>query len=1023
VSAIARPLLALWTQDVFFFAALTLFNLFLARRTFGEGIWADNDSVCHYAYVRHLLEEFYPATGTFIGWTPKYDLGTPFLLYNTPPGLYVASALVAKLTGVGALGGLKGVVVAAFLSVPLLGAALAVTLEDEPKDLPKFVALALSLFSSELYGVEFYFKNGMLNPAVALPLALACLLFFRRAQRRAREPGVPGSLFWLACAAVAFAGVAFVHLLTTYMLALGLACFAFAEGARNLGRSVLQVGVVGMLGLGLVAFWLVPSLAFAAKQDAAFTWLRNPEGTFSSLLDGSIFSSYPVGFYPRFVTNSPVGVFVSLCTAFALVRLAFRRNAAIAACALTALVALLVALGPRPSYGLSLLPMYDRLLWYRFVTLLTVMALVVAAWGAWQLWGLRARCGGLAVVALVGGSLWAGLVMTRRAVAVETAAGYPEFVAEVDAVSDWLRAHGDRRGRVFSEFLGQNVVESASVNYPRHMIPVLSGFREAGGWVYENNEYAQEMLRLGPFWFDPFPMIELADRYDVQYIVAGSPNFVRALSRDPRWRLVLGKNHLSLFEAAGRAPAFAQAAGWDARLDDEGYTPGGGYTYTIGLAPRAGADRARELLVKTSWSPAWRARAGDREVAVQKTADGLLAVELPRDGSASRFTLTWDIGALRAKGSRASLAALVAIAVLMGLGWLRKLPVLVALPPAIAQGTGVGVAIGGLAVLALRARPIDEHVVGFGARGGLVTTFDTRRVHVGAFDDAEPHRLVRVLDGAWGPRIESEGSAVRALAHEDAPAAAITLSPAGRQRITVRGTLRGAGGGSADNRIALVIADPGTGAALCRFDAALGVEAQLPDACARGPAGDGPGVARHLRLETGGTSETERALVVSEIDVDARIVVVEAESMHNVLDDSGYDALYGYGPPDQFPSNGVSMLAGVRYGKPIALDRDVDLPEPAYDMWLLTRTVSARERHSRAHLLVQSDGRDVGDVEPCTRQGLPFWDDDTHLEWLPVGRVDGRATRRIRVTVYKAPASYDGLADLDALAFVPAAAP
>src|SRR6516165_6753499 len=133
-SEIARPLRALWNRNAVFFAALTLFNVFLARRTFGSGIWADNDSVCHYAYVRHLLEEFYPATGTFIGWTPKYDLGTPFLLYNTPPGLYVASALVAKLTGLSALGALKAVVVAAFLSVPLLGAGLASTLEDEPGD-------------------------------------------------------------------------------------------------------------------------------------------------------------------------------------------------------------------------------------------------------------------------------------------------------------------------------------------------------------------------------------------------------------------------------------------------------------------------------------------------------------------------------------------------------------------------------------------------------------------------------------------------------------------------------------------------------------------------------------------------------------------------------------------------------------------------------------------------------------------------------------------------------------------------
>ena len=73
----------LWTSERLFLVALTLFNVFLARRTFKGGIWADNDSVCHYAYVRHLLEDILPATGSFIGFTPKYDLGAPFLLYNT----------------------------------------------------------------------------------------------------------------------------------------------------------------------------------------------------------------------------------------------------------------------------------------------------------------------------------------------------------------------------------------------------------------------------------------------------------------------------------------------------------------------------------------------------------------------------------------------------------------------------------------------------------------------------------------------------------------------------------------------------------------------------------------------------------------------------------------------------------------------------------------------------------------------------------------------------------------------------
>jgi hypothetical protein len=324
-----------------------------------------------------------------------------------------------------------------------------------------------------------------------------------------------------------------------------------------------------------------------------------------------------------------------------------------------------------------------------------------------------------------------------------------------------------------------------------------------------------------------------------------------------------------------------------------------------------------------------------------------------------------------------------------------------------------------LATLALRGRAIDERVVGWGVRGGLATTFDTRRAHVGAFDDAEPHRLVHVLDGAWSARLEREGSALRELAREGIPAAAITLSPVGPQRITVRGSVTSGGRAGGDRPVTLVIADPTTGAALCRVDVTLGLPALLPDACTRGPAGEGPGVTRTLGFRTAEESEAKWALVVNEISVDAGIVVVEAESMHNALDDSGDDALYLYGEPDQFPSNGVSMVASARYGKPIALDRDVALPARAYEMWLLTRTVSPRLRDSRAHLLVEADGREIADIDPRTRKGFPFWDKDPHLEWLPVGRVDGQAMRRIRVTFHKAPTEYDGDADLDALAFVP----
>jgi hypothetical protein len=1011
LAPVLTTLQRLWKNDRAFFVALTIFNLYLARNTFRAGIWADNDSVCHYAYLRHLLEEFYPATGTFFGWTPKYDLGAPFLVYNTPPGLYVAAGIVATVAHVSALAALKTVTVVAYLAVPLLGAALARTFEEEPRDLPKFTALALSLFSSELLGLEFYFKNGMLNPALGVPLALATLLCLRHAQRAEGAT----ALRWVGLGALGFAATVFVHLLTTYMLVLTLGCFTFASGLRKFGRSAMQVATMAALGAGLVGFWLVPSLPFAAKEDGAYTWIRRPLDTLSNFLDGSLLSSYFVGFYPHFFTFSAVGLTASICAAFAVGCLAVRRNPAVAACAATALLALLVALGPRPSFGLWILPMYDRLLWYRFMTLASLMTLILAGWGAWRLWELRARLGPmfLAVVAFV--ALWSVNVVTGRAYKITTSVEGQTFVDDMDAIGGWLREHGKHPGRVYSEFLAENIVDSVSVNYPRHMMPVLSGFGEAGGWVYENDEAAQLLLKRGLFWYDPFPMIALAERYDVQYVVAGSPNFVKALNSDPRWRPALVTSHGTLFEVVGREPSLVEAAGWKSQIVHERYLRGGGYEYVVQLdaQPRTAtsAEPAKSVVVKTSWSPAWRASAGDRPLTVSRSEDALVAIDLPPGATAATITLTWDISDLRARGNLVSLAALAGVVLLFGLGLRRSIVV----PEGLWQRGGIAAAAVALVVLPLRAHAVDANVVGFGLRGGLLVTFDTMRADVGAFDDALASRLSRVLAPAWGDR-ELLGSApARRLLVASSAAARITLTPVGANRVTVRGILRDASGAErAGAPIVLWVRDPVSNDVACRVEASLGSPALLPPECLRGSEGDGPGIQRSLGLEGEGT------LVVSGIEVDNPIVVVEAETMHNVLDDSGYDAFYTMGPPDRFASNGVSMRANAGYKIPVALDREVVLPGPRYEAWILTRTQSRRLADGLAQILLEADGLTFADVEPRARLPLPFWDNDPHWEWLPAGTLDGGGTKKVRVTFHRAEHAFDGAADLDAMAFVPA---
>ena len=563
-------------------------------------------------------------------------------------------------------------------------------------------------------------------------------------------------------------------------------------------------------------------------------------------------------------------------------------------------------------------------------------------------------------------------------------------------MSRWLVEHGKPGGRVFSEFLGQDGLDAASVNYPRHMIPVLSGFAEAGGWIYENNPAAQELLKKGLLWYDAFPIIALAPRYDVQYVVAGSPSLVRALAHDPRWRLALGTSHLSLFEAVDRDPSLVEARGWDARVRSERYLHGGGYEYVIDAAPREEA-RERALVVKTSWSPAWRAHAGGRELPVGPEPDGLLRVELP--GDATTVTLTWDIGDLRASGDRISLGAVLAAAGLLLLGTRRKL---LALPDPVVQVVGCGGAVIAIVVLAVRARPIDPEIVGFGVRGGLEVTYDAKDLRVGTFDDAEAPRPAHVIPDAWGPRTLVQGEPARALSTPDAPAAVIALSPVGANRLLVRGE-------ASAPEVVLELRDRARGNEVCRVSATLGEAVELPDACMRDGAIDGPGILRDLVLHA------PVPLAVSEITLQDDVVLVEGEQMHNSLDDGGYEAFCTYGRPDEPASNGVTMAPLSPLHGTVAIDRRIDLPHATYDLWLLTHTVSERLHPGRSQLLVESDGAAVADVDPRPRDPIAFWDDRPRVEWVRAGRLSGGGKHLVRVTLHG-----DGtIGDLDTLAFVP----
>src|SRR5438270_13809698 len=94
---LARSARLAWTRPFVFLTLHALCQLALLRRVFREGALADIDSIAHVSYLRYFVDEFVPATASSFGYTPKYNLGAPFLLYNVPPGTCLAGAALVRL--------------------------------------------------------------------------------------------------------------------------------------------------------------------------------------------------------------------------------------------------------------------------------------------------------------------------------------------------------------------------------------------------------------------------------------------------------------------------------------------------------------------------------------------------------------------------------------------------------------------------------------------------------------------------------------------------------------------------------------------------------------------------------------------------------------------------------------------------------------------------------------------------------------------------------------------------------------
>lgn len=986
-----------------FLAALTLVQLFVARRGLTVSPLADIDSVCHVAYVDYFRRDFWPATHALVGYTPDYNLGAPFLLYNVPPGVTLFGTALTGL-GISAAAAIKALLYGAWLAVPSLGFFLTdallrfetptpTTAAARLDGAPCFAALALALFSSDLFGLEFFLHNGMVNACLGLPLTLATLLATTHAigdpERVLLRPAL--------AAAALFAVLVLTHVLSAYFCALGLACLVFCGRFRALGSRAIAAAFVLVLGAGLAAWWVVPSAPFAPDHEASFNWIRGAKDTASAFFDGSALASVFDAFDPRYRRSSNVGLVAVIPGIVGFVEAWRRRAPGMRVVAVFWLLCFAIALGPHPSFGLGWLPGYPRLLWYRFMTPAIAAWLVLAGFGVAC---LRAHAARLVKerrtaidTALVVGASLAFAVLTEAGAKVETLASYDDFLADYSHVVAWLRAHGDRDGRVFGEFLSASETPVPSVNFLRQRLPVDTGIPEVAGWVYENSEASARLVERGMLWWGASLYADESERLNVRYVVANAPATIRSFSADARWEAVVRRPSLVLFAAKAGRPALFTAGHDGARAVSvvaQNALAGGGFQYRLRIAEGAG-----NLLARVSYSRAWHATVNGAPALPLRTRDALL--EVPLAAGANEVELTWSVDDLATIGQRISLGALVlwmaGLAVTLRALALRLPRMLTAV-----ARVGAPVALAGLVVVGLRQR-VDAvhfgpaHGVDARAHGKSLALGTVHELDDGAFITMDPGAFAAaVLVGDTPSRIALPEARVhlRAYAQSNAQFRVVTV---GTSAIVVR---------AVDARAATLD---------CVRRVTSGEAFRLPEGCASGADPAHPGLRYSLHLES--------AAPVAEVRIDDDLQWVEAESFANVHDDGDHDALPWHGVRGN-PLNGMVQAAIARRGGEIRTRWHSTLPEGTYRAWMLTNFVAKKHGDERADFALRLGSREVGRidvVDEAIDDDESEWNE--HPGWRAMGTLTVAPGDALDVAWIRRPGSKNGFGAWDAIAFEP----
>jgi hypothetical protein len=307
-------------------------------------------------------------------------------------------------------------------------------------------------------------------------------------------------------------------------------------------RAFSRIAAGLLLGMGLSMFWLWPSLPHDANGSWLHIWAVPPVDTLRHLWNGELLT----GLRGTGLNTTHVATPFSSYALLGLILIGIghlvrqRRMALLIA----ATLCLWLVLSPALAGPLRAMPFFERILYFRNFTWLTLVAIVIAAVGADQLYSKRV--GRWLSWLLI---LTIGISAFKVGNSLKVEADFPQKRADLQQIAGWLREHAAGK-RVYAEFSGHSSHE-VSANYLRHLLPVMADVQEGASFVYENSFTAQVLQRKGIYWGSITPMADLAPSYGIDFLISWSGVAGSVLSLDPRWELKLQAGSYRIFQRRG----------------------------------------------------------------------------------------------------------------------------------------------------------------------------------------------------------------------------------------------------------------------------------------------------------------------------------------------------------------------------------------------------------------------------------------------------------------------------------------